>query len=94
MASNPAWTVYIVRTRSGRLYTGITVDLERRFAEHAGAGRGAKFFRTSAPERVVYQERQADRSEASRREYEIKRMTRAAKLELIATNGTHSDRGT
>ncbi len=88
MASNPAWTVYIVRTRSGRLYTGITVDLERRFAEHAGTARGAKFFRTSAPERVVYQEPQPGRSEASRRECEIKRMSRAAKLELIATNGT------
>ncbi|MCZ6918489.1 MAG: GIY-YIG nuclease family protein [Gemmatimonadetes bacterium] len=93
MTSDPAWTVYIVRTWSGRLYTGITVDVQRRFAEHAGTARGAKFFRTSAPERVVYQEPQGGRSEASRRESQIKRMSRAEKLELIAANGTYSDRG-
>lgn len=85
MAAAGAWTVYIVRAESGRLYTGITVDLARRFAEHAGSARGAKFFRLSHPERIVYQERQPGRSEAARREREIKGLSRSEKLQLIAS---------
>ncbi len=76
------WTVYILETASGKLYTGITVDLDRRVAEH-GTVRGAKFFRTSQPEKVVFHEPQPDRAAASRREVEIKRLSRAGKLELI-----------
>lgn len=84
------WDLYIIRTRSGKLYTGITTDLDRRLAEHT-SGRGAKFFRTSAPECVVYRERLATRSEASRRERQVKRMTRAQKLALIAEQSNGFD---
>lgn len=77
------WTVYVIQTESGKFYTGITVDLERRLSEHRGGGRGAKFFRTSPPKLVVYEERHAERSGALRREREIKGMSRAEKLELI-----------
>ncbi len=82
MNESGPWTVYIVRAESGTLYTGITLDLERRLAEH-GTSRGAKFFRIAHPEKVVYREMQPDRSAATRREAEIKRMTRAQKLQLI-----------
>ncbi len=77
------WTVYVIQTKSGKFYTGITVDLERRLSEHRVGSRGAKFFRTSRPKRVVYEERHAERSGALRRECEIKGMSRAEKLELI-----------
>lgn len=83
MVESGPWFVYIVRARSGKLYTGITKDVERRIAEHSGDRRGAKFFRTSPPDRVVYREACSRRSEAARREVEIKRMTRTAKLRLI-----------
>jgi putative endonuclease len=79
------WTVYIVESDRGALYTGITTSLERRLDEHGGRrGRGARFFRFGAPRRVVYTEGVADRSLALRREAQIKRLDRAAKLELIA----------
>ncbi len=80
-----SWYVYIILTRSGRLYTGITTDVARRFAEHAGQGKrpGAKFFRSDPPVRVLWSERQPDRSAASRREAAIKRMTRQQKLAII-----------
>jgi putative endonuclease len=79
------WQVYIVATRRGTLYTGITTSLERRLAEHGGAGgRGARFFRFAGPARLCYAERAADRGSALRREAEIKRLSRRAKLELIA----------
>ncbi len=77
------WTVYIIQAESGKLYTGITIDLERRLAEHKTGVRGAKFFRTSSPRRVLFNESRKGRSEAMRREREIKGMSRVEKLELI-----------
>jgi len=77
------WRVYIVETERGTLYTGITTSLERRLAEHGG-GRGARFFRLARPARLRYVEDAADRGGALRREAEIKRLTRRAKLALIA----------
>jgi putative endonuclease len=83
--SPPAWQVYIVETEHGTLYTGITTSVKRRLAEHAEArGRGARFFRLGAPTRLRYLEPVADRSEALKREAEIKRLGRRAKLALIA----------
>ena len=82
VTNDARWTVYIVRAESGKLYTGITLDLDRRIAEH-GTKHGAKFFRTSPPEKILYRESQPDRSAATSREAEIKRMTRAEKLRLV-----------
>ncbi len=85
----PRWYVYILKTCSGRLYTGITTDVDRRFQEHVdvylGKGKkGAKFFRTDQPLAIVYQENCDDRSAASRRESCIKRLDRRQKLQLVA----------
>lgn len=84
MVTGQLWFVYIIQTQSGKLYTGITTDVARRFAEH-GSGKGAKFFRVDAPKGVVYVESAADRSRASQREYALKQLTRTQKLALIAT---------
>ena len=86
-ALNPAtsnlWYLYIIRTHSGLLYTGITTDVERRFLQHQ-QGRGAKFFRLDAPEGVVYRAAFADRGAASREEARIKKLSRVKKLAMIA----------
>ena len=88
MAEN-AWQVYIVRCADGSLYTGIARDVARRVAEHNGEGRlGASYTRARRPVRLVYQEPAADRSAASRREYQIKQLSRAEKLALIAGSRT------
>lgn len=76
------WQVYILRCSDDSLYTGITTDLERRFGEHAG-GRGARYFRGRQPVAVVFHEDGHDRSSASRREAEIKRLSRREKELLI-----------
>ena len=79
------WHVYIVRCADDTLYTGIAIDVQRRVAEHNGAGRpGARYTRARRPVKLVYQEPAADRSAAGKREYAIKQMTRAAKRALIA----------
>ncbi|MBD2858706.1 GIY-YIG nuclease family protein [Spongiibacter sp. KMU-158] len=77
----------MIRSNSGKLYTGISTDPDRRFREHAGelAG-GARFFRGDPPLQIVYRERASDRSEASRREAEIKKLTRGQKLLLIGAS--------
>lgn len=64
------------------LYTGITTDIARRLAEHK-AGTGAKYTRAKRAGRVVYIERKLNRSTASRREAEIKSLTRGQKLALV-----------
>src|SRR5689334_14829288 len=75
LRGNPMkWKVYIVQTESGKLYTGITTDLARRLREHLGGRRGAKFFLSSKPARLVFSEAHPSRSSASTRESQIKRM--------------------
>ena len=78
------WQVYIILCSDQSLYTGITNDMARRLAQHQ-AGEGAKYFRGRRPLKVVYLEGDHDRSSASRREAEIKRLSRAQKLRLIAS---------
>ena len=83
---NPPWNVYIVRCADGSLYTGVATNVARRIAEHNGNGtRGARYTRARRPVKVVYQEPAASRSEAGKREYAIKQLSRAAKLLLIAS---------
>jgi len=74
--------VYIIRCKDGSLYTGITTDVRRRFVEHQ-EGRGARYTRARGVVQVVYTEKCKNRSIASKREAEIKRMTRQEKLSLI-----------
>lgn len=77
------WQVYIILCSDDSLYTGITTDIERRLAQHR-AGRGAKYFRGRAPLRVVYLEVGHDRSSASRREAQIKRLSALEKRSRCA----------
>ncbi|MEW6516435.1 MAG: GIY-YIG nuclease family protein [candidate division FCPU426 bacterium] len=74
--------VYIVRCRDKSFYTGLTVDVEHRIKQH-NQGRGAKYTASHKPVKLVYQEACSDLSAAMRRELQIKRLTRAAKAELI-----------
>ena len=78
------WKLYIIEASDSSLYTGITTDIERRFEEHAQGQKGAKYFNGRHPLGVVYHEDGHSRSSASRREAEIKKMSRAQKHELIA----------
>lgn len=75
--------VYILECADQTLYTGWTTDVERRVKAH-NAGRGARYTQQRGPVRLVYVEEQPDRSAAMKRELQIKRMSRAGKLNLIA----------
>ena len=80
--SETAWTVYILRCADGTLYTGIAPDVEKRLQKH-NEGKGAKYTRGRTPVELVYREEHPNRAEASKREYQIKQLSRAEKLALI-----------
>jgi putative endonuclease len=75
--------VYILTCSDESLYTGITTDLSRRIDEHNSSDKGAKYTSQRRPVKLAYSEVAQDRSSASKREYEIKKLTRIKKLELI-----------
>lgn len=77
------WQVYIVSCRDGTLYTGITTDLVRRLAEHNTGDKGARYTRSRRPVALVFAEAVGSRSEAARREWQIKRMSATQKMALI-----------
>ena len=78
-----SWYVYMLRCGDGTFYTGMTDDVEKRLAVHR-AGKGAKYTRGRGPLELAYTEEVPDKSTALRREREIKQLTRAKKLVLIA----------
>ena len=80
------WKVYIVECSDGTYYTGITTDIDRRILEHNYSFKSAKYTRSRRPVRLVYEESHADRSLASKREHQIKKMKRKDKVSLINSN--------
>jgi len=72
---------YVVLCRDGSLYAGYTTDPSRRVAEH-NAGAGSRYTRGRLPVKLVYAERRRSRGDALKREAEIKRMTRSAKMRM------------
>tara|TARA_B110000902_G_C13996308_1_gene470886 strand:- start:239 stop:496 length:258 start_codon:yes stop_codon:yes gene_type:complete len=85
MEEEKKWWVYIVACSDGSLYTGITTDQVRRIAEHNDSKKGAKYTRNRRPVDLVYSEMLPNRSAASKREYEIKKLSRYDKLKLIGS---------
>ena len=78
------WNVYVLRCADNTLYTGIAIDLEKRIDEHNNDNRKAsKYTRVRRPVNLVYSEFCKDRSAASIREAEIKRLSRLEKEQMI-----------
>ena len=78
--------VYILRCGDGSLYTGWTNDLPRRLAAHQ-AGKGGRYTRSHLPVALAYREACDTPAQARRREWAIKRLSRAEKLSLIERAG-------
>ena len=72
----------MVECADGSLYTGYTTNLERRTKEH-NQGKGAKYTRSRLPVQLVYYEVYETKTEAMRREYELKQLKREKKRELV-----------
>ncbi len=77
--------VYLLECTDGSIYTGITTDLERRFDEHKNKS-GSHYTASHGARKIVHAETYPNRSEASKREAEIKSWRRERKIELIRSN--------
>ncbi len=80
-----SYFVYILECSDNTLYTGITKDINKRLDEHNNSCKGAKYTKARRPVKLLYDEKSENRSTASKREYEIKKLSRIKKLQLINT---------
>ncbi|NIF49351.1 GIY-YIG nuclease family protein [Enterobacter sp. Ap-1006] len=76
------WYLYLIRCPDNRLYTGITTDVARRFAQHQ-SGKGAKALRGKGELDLVFSQVVGNRSLALRAEYRIKQLSKAEKERLV-----------
>jgi putative endonuclease len=77
------WFCYVLECADGTFYTGITNSIDRRLSMH-NRGRASRYTRGRRPVRLIYAEPHRDRSSASRREIEVKKMPRVKKRRLGA----------
>lgn len=77
--------LYILECADHTLYTGITVNLDRRVREHNHSTLGAKYTRSRQPVTLVYSKKFRNRSAASKEESRIKTLSRLEKLALVKT---------
>ena len=74
------WFLYLIRCKNGRLYTGITTDVERRFEEHRnGKKKGSKCLRGKAPLKLVMKKKVGNRSMALKIEAKVKKLPKTKK---------------
>ena len=76
------WHVYILRCKDDSLYTGVTIDFKKRVVRH-NSGKGASYTKFRRPVVLEYAERFGNKSEAQKREFEVKKFSRENKERLI-----------
>lgn len=85
--SAAVWWLYMIRCSDGSLYTGVSTDVQRRYAEHQQQGlKTARYLRGRAPLQLVFSIEVGGRGQALKLEYRVKQLSRAEKLQMI-TNG-------
>ena len=82
--------VYILACEDGSFYTGYTIDVERRVEQHR-KGRGARYTRIHEPRNLIYVEEFNSRSEAMKREQEIKSLSHNEKQQLAESSNLTSE---
>ena len=75
--------LYILECSDQTLYTGITTNLDRRLKEHNNSKSGAKYTKIRRPVKLVYSKTFINRSEASKEEAKIKKLSRQQKINLF-----------
>ncbi len=76
------WCLYVLECGDGTLYTGVTTDLARRVAQH-NDGKASSYTRSRRPVRLIYQERCRGRSDALKKEYAVKQLSKKDKEKYI-----------
>jgi putative endonuclease len=91
MTTDPAWHLYMVRCRDGQLYTGVAIDVARRFEEHQGQGpRCARYLRGKGPLSLAFEVPVGSRGDALRLEMRVKAMSKRRKEWLVESSGAEA----
>ena len=78
------WHIYLIRTKIGHLYTGVTQDVQRRFKEHQKEGeKAAKYLKGKKPLKLVFHKKIGSRSQALKTEAQIKKWPKKKKEALV-----------
>ena len=86
------WYLYVVRCHDGSLYTGISTDVGRRFAQHQGKGdTGSKYLKGKGPLTLVFKKKVGSKSLALQVERRVKKLSKARKERLIEVPGRIED---
>jgi putative endonuclease len=89
MKPQPIWWLYMIRCVDNSLYTGITIDVDRRFAEHQSQGpKRAKYLRGKGPLELVFTTTVGTKSAATRLELALKKCAKSTKEKLVAGHTT------
>ena len=75
--------IYIVRCQDDTYYTGFTNNIEKRIRAH-NEKKGAKYTRGRTPVKLIYYEEFESKTEALKREYEVKKLSRKQKELLVS----------
>ena len=81
-----AWLLYVLKCRDNTLYTGITLDVARRIQQH-NSGTASRYTRSRLPVKLIFSEPCRNRSQALKKEYAMKRLSRKKKEEYLGDNG-------
>ena len=84
MSAAKPWFLYLIECVDGSIYTGITVDVQARYAAHQD-GSGARYTRSHPPAKLLGFETHPDRSAASKAEYRIKKLSASEKRSYAAS---------
>jgi putative endonuclease len=87
-----AFYVYILQCMDGSFYTGYTKDIDKRTMQHQN-GKGARYTKAHKPQKVAYVEFFDSRSQAMKREREIKKLSHQQKVDLISSNRNENSLG-
>lgn len=85
MTEQKAWFVYFLRCNDNSLYAGITTDINRRLHQHNHTKLGAKYTRAKRPVSLAFIETATNKSEASKREYQLRKLSKSQKEHLVST---------
>ena len=86
----PVWHIYIIETRFGHWYTGVTNDVIARFAAHQ-QGKGAKNLKGKGPLTLIFTYPVGSKSDACKLEWQVKKLTKPQKRQFVASNGVSSN---
>ncbi len=91
MTTNKPWYVYLLRCNDNSLYAGITTNIERRLHQHNHTKLGAKYTRAKRPVTLAFIEIAADKSTASKKEYQLRKLPKIQKERLVSAYQSHKD---